>query len=1009
MYNLFKRILRKTYLRYSLSKKTPRLFSLALRYFDSDFGHLKIEIFDHEKMGFSTFGFLASARSYKWLEATVSADIERFPCAAGLPLVFRLSGPLSGHPGAVVFTSISLYAGYDIDPLVYFVGGFEAPLRASVLNKIEDPVRAANEMSGSVSAISGWTGRFILEGRPVFGLMVSNEGRRDGYFQMRGVAETLSARFPLSFPAAAPSVKLPENSGTVKTDAADLNAIADNACSAAPLDEAETGEEKKNGIISTAAEVEAVPENEPEKPLEKSSVETAPSETLQPPANEEPISAGSVKSSKTEKPFTPYFFSDDASWPLKLKELDPVFVSGVIERADIIAAGRLGVMNKTFEIGEKFDFNNDFSGGTWPDFDSEALYLKIVPYPVWKTPAQKNDSNGDPLAAFHFSKQSFLITLGLAFKLTSDPKYASAAFDFFSRFRQKTSAGRGISYSSPSAVAQRAVSWALCRELFSKYEPEGNPFENEEFMPALAAEVSYALGRVSSRENILCPAEIIMSLLPVYGLLVLNPDFPERRSVLEKVFGDIQRYLSELINSEGSYLDGSLPAIYSIYQGMVFALASSLKAGTPSAPALQRKLSADPAFLGKIFSVSNFLRSMALPDGRLPLISDHFPEFHLPFSYKEGLDLLPLFQLVSFITGEKELKYLTANHKMAEIMMLFGEDGVSKFAALPVSPAGEIRTAFERTGYYVSSSSFGPYSETASATKIFFDAGVHPSPDGDDPWKCALAHADMQSFGIYHGGTDFICDAGPSIVHGGNKYGEHLRSARAHNVVILGKSAFYSADRDLGMLQMPMPHNVKFSDDAEKASFSCTHDGYEAAGLEAAVRRMMFFVKPYYLLVVDDVLSSRKRPSLIDAEIYFHLSPDVITAESNSFFHSHPVVLRSRKSEARIVMITNSLQKVTTSFYRGSQKPFMGWHSPEYGIVSESTTVINSVSLAKAPFRVCELFYFINSDDNFSALTKTIKFKADKPGQDMEIYHRGMKDVIKINEKMEFELYRNGI
>jgi len=598
------------------------------------------------------------------------------------------------------------------------------------------------------------------------------------------------------------------------------------------------------------------------------------------------------------------------------------------------------------------------------------------------------------------------LTLGLAFKFTSDPKYASCAFAFLRGFRQKTRPGRGISYASPAAVAQRAVSWALCRELFKKCEAD-NPFETSGFLTDLAAEVSYALGRVSSVDNMPCPAEILMCLLPVYGLLILNPDFPERRSLVEKVFVDIQKYLSELINSEGAYLDGSLPALYSIYQGMVFALVSSFKAGAD--PAARLKLSLDPAFLGKIFSVTDFLRSMALPDGRLPMISDHFPGFHLPFSYKEGLDLLPLFQLASFITGERELKYLTANHKVSEIMMIFGEEGVSKFAALPVSPVREMRTAFERSGYYVSSSSYGPYSETASATRVFFDAGVQPAPEGENPWKCALSHADMQSFGIYHGGTDFICDAGPSIVHGGNKYGEHLRSARAHNVVILGRSAFYSADRDLGTVQMPMPHNVKFSDEGDKASFSCTHDGYEAAGLEASVRRMMLFVKPYYLLVVDDVLSSRKRPSLIDAEIYFHLSPDVITAESNSFFHSHPVVLRSRKSEARILMITNSMQKVTTSFYRGSQKPFLGWHSPECGIVSESTTIINSISLAKAPFRVCELFYFINSDDNFGALAKTIKFKADKPGQDMEIYHRGMKDVIKINEKMEFELYRNRV
>ncbi|HNY11708.1 MAG TPA: hypothetical protein PKK26_08980, partial [Candidatus Wallbacteria bacterium] len=721
MYSLFKRILRKTYLRYSLAKKTPRLFSLAFSYFDSDFGYLKIEIYDHLKKAFSTFGFLASSRSFKWRDATVSSAVERFPCVLGRPVIFRVSGPLSGHPGAVVFSSISLYAGYEIEPLVYFVGGFEASPRAVVLNKIPDFSLPADEASGTSACLAGWTGRFMLENRQVFGLMVSDEGRRDGYFQIRGVAETVSTRFPLAFPAAGPDERATEHNGSVKADDADENTIADNVDARSP-----GGEEKEDHSVDRGGSLAATAEN----PARES--------------DHQPVSGGHSEerdaSVKNEQPYIPAFFSGDASWHLKLRELDPDFVAGVIERAGLIADGHFDFMNRRIDAGEKFDFNDDFNGGTWPDFDAESLYRKIVPYPVWKASAQKTEYNGSPLAGFHFSKHSFLVTLGLAFKFTSDSKYAARAFEIFGDFRKRTAVGRGISYASPSAVAQRAVSWVLCRELFKGCDPSGNPFEAEDFMPAVAAEVGYALLCLSANDNMPCPAEILMGLLPVYGLLVLNPDFQGRQPLTEKVFGEIRKYLSELINSEGSYIDGSLPALYSIYQGMTFALASSFKAGNSGHAFISPNASSDPFFLDKIFSVAGFLKDMALPDGRLPMISDHFPQFHLPFSYREGLDLLPLFQLMSFITGEKELKYLTANHKVSEIMMMFGESGVSKFTELSVLSVCEMKTAFEKSGYYVSSSSYGPYSDTASATRIIFDAGTRLSSEKmQGPWESALS------------------------------------------------------------------------------------------------------------------------------------------------------------------------------------------------------------------------------------------------------------------------------
>jgi uncharacterized heparinase superfamily protein len=210
---------------------------------------------------------------------------------------------------------------------------------------------------------------------------------------------------------------------------------------------------------------------------------------------------------------------------------------------------------------------------------------------------------------------------------------------------------------------------------------------------------------------------------------------------------------------------------------------------------------------------------------------------------------------------------------------------------------------------------------------LVFDCG----PFGHKPVP-SHGHADALSFELYALGATFFVDPG---VYGGNsglvEWRNYFRGTRSHNTVVVdGKdqSVLIGKDKVYRTAKTKL-HRWITSDLFDLVDAS--HDGYERLSDPVNHRRLIFFVKPEYWVIVD-YLSGNGRH---DFDVFFHLMPGITVNfdKNNRAFeavHSSGVCLA-------ILPIPDCSWE--PSIIQGQTNPIQGWVSLFSGEKVQAPTI----------------------------------------------------------------------
>jgi hypothetical protein len=189
-------------------------------------------------------------------------------------------------------------------------------------------------------------------------------------------------------------------------------------------------------------------------------------------------------------------------------------------------------------------------------------------------------------------------------------------------------------------------------------------------------------------------------------------------------------------------------------------------------------------------------------------------------------------------------------------------------------------------------------------------------------------HADALSITLHIDGKPFLTDPGTYRYNGKEKARAYFKSTRAHNTVTIDGQ---DQARQVTGFVWKNSYHVYWKRNISKQGYPTirgTHDGY--ACLESPVyhTRQLASPKPGVYIVRDTFQGHGNHVF----ELNYHLDPKVRVKKEDGW-----TVLENSGTKIFLKLLEDEF-----SVIRGQQEPFLGWYSPEYGLIQE-TGVLQSV------------------------------------------------------------------
>ena len=566
-------------------------------------------------------------------------------------------------------------------------------------------------------------------------------------------------------------------------------------------------------------------------------------------------------------------------------------LGGVLNRADAILEGRLPAFGcSEVDVGEDPDWHRDPASGLrwplayWADTDFRAPGGLDDPRYVWEV-----------------NRHHHLVTLGRAYALSGDDRYASAVWRQIRSWITENPPSYGINWASPLEMGIRLISWALALDLTGAGGATSSDLSDVLVSAALQAHhISDNLSvYASSRNNHL--------IGEAAGLLVVGAKFPQlegagRWAALGRSI--VEREVAAQVTEEG--IDREQAFHYG-----TFVLEFSLMAA-----AACRALGVEPGrrLLDRVSNMSGFLSAVAGPTGELPAVGDGDGGRAYELS-EAGLGRQGTRAAVcgAIATGGR-LPAAARHEDLAPALWLFGSGPAEEALKLPRGDREQSGTA-----------------RYASGGCFVAGRGRHHGVIDCGPLGylsiAAHGHADCLSLCVSNASSWLVVDPGTYCYHRQRTWRDHFRSTAAHNTVTIDGA---SQSEMLGPFlwgRKARPRAICWSTSDHFDYFEGEHDGY-VKSFGVGHRRVVVFGAAGYWAVVD-FLSGRDRHGVRAA---FQLAPGLVRNEGTGLLFS---------GDAGSVELVSLLPDgLSVSCREGCETPPEGWVSRCFGRRERAPAVV---------------------------------------------------------------------
>ena len=513
----------------------------------------------------------------------------------------------------------------------------------------------------------------------------------------------------------------------------------------------------------------------------------------------------------------------------------------IIEKADRICAGNFDLLGHS-----NLDFGNPI------DWQFEPISGKRIPLVHWsKLDYLDSELAGDKKIIWELNRHQYFATLGQAYWLTGDERYAQVFANHLDAWMDANPPKLGINWASSLEVAFRSMAW-LWAFYFFKASPS---FSTATFTRAWKFLYLSARHLESYLSTYFSPnTHLTGEALGLFFLGTLLPEFKEAKRWQDLGRQILINQVPVHVRDDGVYFEQS--SYYHRYTTdfyihfLLLSRANNLPIPLTVEEAIVRLL--------------DHLMYITRPDGTTPLFGDDDGGRLAMLDVRAANDFRGTLATGSLLFDRGDYKFV-ADGAAEELFWLTGVEELRRFDSIVTTPPSETSKAFHDGGYFVMRDGW-----TRESNYLLFDCGPHGS------LNCGHAHADALSIDLAANGRTVLVDPGTYTYTGSKELRDWFRSSHAHNTVTLDG---HSSSEPNGAFSWKTTARCSLQQWISQDRFdfvSGRHDGFMRLQSPAIVSREILFLKHDYWIVRDALSSSSDHR--LDVRFHFESARQTETA-----------------------------------------------------------------------------------------------------------------------------------
>ena len=580
---------------------------------------------------------------------------------------------------------------------------------------------------------------------------------------------------------------------------------------------------------------------------------------------------------------------------------------------DLLGSGLVG-------LGPSIDWHRDFkSGAHWkPNYFKRIQEIEL------------NDSS-DIKVPWELSRAYHFVSLGVAYWLTRDEKYAREFLAQSHQWIEQNPPYHGVNWHCAMEVAIRAINWIWGYFLFAE-SPLFDSGERALLASSLAIHGEYIWNNLEFDKRVLAGRYVRHNgnhyISDLVGLIYLGLVLPGHRAAhwLDWALRELDQEMQRQVLADGAHWELS-PSYHRLVLELVLPAVILCSQNQGFVPQTLRCAAE---------AMAEYTMHYLKPDGSCPLVRDADDGrvcllYNGP--YKDHRHLLAL----AAAYFERRDFASQAGAVSGDLLWLLGPTGLQKFERLShlSHPPTELASkGFSHAGYYVLRSGKEVYAFVSCA-----DIGMGGTYGGH-------AHNDALSFELFYRGTTFISDCGTYNYSGDPAARNLFRSTASHNTARIDRTEInrFSESELFGMENDARPKVIEWRTGPEVDYLLAEHGGFTRLECPIIHRRGFSLDRAANRFVIADTFIGNGEHLF---ELFFHFSPGIQIDQVSNW------VFRANSGESTLCLEISHRTGWATRLEQG-------WISERYGCKRPSWTLV-VYSHQAAPVAVTTTIQFLGA------------------------------------------------
>ncbi len=525
-------------------------------------------------------------------------------------------------------------------------------------------------------------------------------------------------------------------------------------------------------------------------------------------------------------------------------------------------------------------------------WSKDPLTQKSWPHDFWAAvDVRDGQTIGGVKWVRELNRHLHFVTLGKAYWLTGDERFAQALCHQFESWIEANPPFMGVNWSSALGNAIRVINWIWALNFIRRSPSLTEPLFGR-IISALVAQTDFIgrhLSKFSSANN-----HLIGEAAGLVFVGLTLPWLKEAKEWRERGMAILTAEIRKQIYADGvpaeqamNYLAFDLDFYLLVWQA-----------------AIQQGIAIPTVWKERLEAACTFISSIMDPQGNVPAIGDSDDGRVIVLDDRPQANRFrSIFASAAILLNNPEIKIM-AGEWDEKSHWLFGQSGCETFQQLEKRPKPQSSNLFREGGYALLQQ---------KDTKILFDVG----PLGYLS-LAAHGHADALSLLLTVGDAPILIDPGTYAYREGGEWRRFFRGTSAHNTIVIDGLDQSEMRGDFLWGQRATVKMLNWQSNHDYDLCTAEHDGY--ANLGITHRRTVFFQKPNWILV-EDYLSGTGTHQI---EQHWHFP---IGAEVEKMAET----IHTKVNETAVQFLLDNSPLLTPNIIKGETNPIQGWASIHYG------------------------------------------------------------------------------